>query len=121
MTPSELLTQARAKIATPGTWMKGRTAALKNGKVCLATDPKAVCFCANGALWAIGIPLGIEGSVTIKLATNALDQAATEMLTIDESGLRSHIALNDRDNTTHELVLNMFDRAIIIAKGLETT
>jgi hypothetical protein len=108
-----ILRAARARIADPAHWTKGAFARTANvslderGTGCNAVDPRATCWCAEGA---------------IRFVTND-DRHAHEAvgklleLAVDPGGRLSIATFNDSSGTTHADVLAAFDRAIAIAEG----
>lgn len=93
----KLLIEARAKIADPAHWTQGANARNSFHESCLSHDPRAICWCAQGAILSFRDPT--EGE-----AYTQLNNAAKELTNY---GLTS---LND--TTDHATVLKMFDIAI---------
>ena len=99
MNELEILIAARALIATPESWIKGRSAQDANGVPAGPFDEGACKFCTVGAM------------------TCASGQTLTEARA---SILRAHLPkpfdnlvnFNDHPDTTHADVLALFDRAI---------
>lgn len=84
----QLLTEARAKIADPKNWIKGR----------FVVDD---CYCSVGAVYMSAV--GEDNRAFRMEAIKALRVAA---------GVESVIDFNDAETTSHADVLAMFDKAI---------
>jgi len=101
---------AKAIIEKPENWTKGSFARSATGGAVPTDDPEAVCFCALGAC----LKSSPKGPFSDNL--QELIQAATELGSneSDEASLRGITWIND--NSGHEAVMKMFDRAIELAK-----
>lgn len=99
MTAAELLRAAKAKIEDPEHWCQGSYACDENGNGTYSRDSRAHSWCAVGALFS----MAQNFSVTSNLRMAALEQ-----------GYRSISYLNDE--STHENVMKMYDRAIEFAE-----
>lgn len=108
MTTRELLINARALIAHPRNWCK-RTERRKS--LLGMTDQ----FCSIGAIKVVG-PDPIYSDAAIKAADPSVTIYSDALHLLDIAawclGYSSAIQLNDDPYTTHELVLEMFDKAI---------
>jgi hypothetical protein len=110
------LIAARALIAEPAQWTTLASARLANGTSCSPWDVGAVCFCMFGTVDRVAKPSPTDPTphpttnITDRL-TQALDDALLPEFdgwTLDE--------FNDDPNTTHEMVLAVYDRAIEAAQ-----
>lgn len=102
MNLKEILTNARAKIERPETWIKGDDARDAVGKVVTPSDLAACRFCAYGALHAAaGGRVASGESYACLMAL----KPASEM----HDGLQDY---NDDPATTHRDILDLFDKAI---------
>lgn len=97
------LREAKELISDPKHWAQGAAARDARGEQCPIKSNVAVAFCAYGACEHVG-------DVTVM---NFLDRAALTLC-----GRANAVALNDAVNTTHELVMQMFDMAIAEAEAL---
>ncbi len=99
MTPLQILTAARNKIAKPEHWTQGESCRNSSGQPCAAQV--ATCFCSIGA---IGTVAGEDWEA---------EQAAMDMLrrAIDPSRPLLGLATFN-DTHTHAEVLAAFDKAI---------
>lgn len=102
MSLKEILTNARAKIERPETWIKGDDARDAVGKVVTPNDAAACQFCAYGALLA-----GAIGHVGVSAAYGCL--MALKPTSEMHDGLQDY---NDDPATTHRDILDLFDKAI---------
>jgi hypothetical protein len=120
-----LLTQARAKIAEPKHWTKGAAARDDYGITVLAKGQDAVCFCSFGAL-AVTAPADNSDRYSpqwpaVHTAGASLDEALNQLhpdrrpcIQDDDGEHALYVHFNDDANTTHEMVLALFDKAIEI-------
>ncbi|WP_316196633.1 hypothetical protein [Bradyrhizobium sp. SZCCHNS3053] len=113
---SEILTVARALIADPDHWTKWSHARDNTGQGVPPLDPRAVCFCADGAL------MRAAGTVS----GQAYMDASLEMVHAcrDLTGSGDYVTVNDGSARyagllPHQAILASFDRAIERAKLLE--
>lgn len=104
MTTLETLVAARDIIAK-GAWTKGCAARDGSGEPVSATDPRAVCWCAWGALMHVGKP---------SLGAERLFQAL-DILPVNGSML--HPLFDWNDGATREEVVAAFDRAIELERA----
>lgn len=98
MTPAEELMAARDLISDPRNWTRHALARNSGGFSVSVISPYAVKFCVNGALCRAS-----TGDVI-----SYLTKAANDL------GYPDTVTLNDESN--HETVMEMFDRAIRLAK-----
>ena len=110
MKTSEILIAAKALIDEPGKWTQGAAARDANGRAIEAEEPysAAVCFCSIGALDASTqdcFTAFIDGKRFLKKAIS----------------LRDVVYFNDTHTHTHAEVMQMWDRAIELAKAEEET
>jgi hypothetical protein len=96
---ADILRAARKRIEDPAHWTKGTFARDSDGFAVKVESPRAVCFCAIGAVYAA------FGKGDIVGARDYLDGAA---------GMRVVVDINDHG--THADVLALFDRAIALAE-----
>lgn len=102
-TVKEALIRAKEKIRTPDQWTKGALHRMRSGQpTAIAED--AVCHCMIGAIDA-AVPIA-----HIKLRNECKDAIrpilSRNYLSFSISGF------NDDPETTHAMVLNVFDKAI---------
>ncbi|MGZ8887966.1 MAG: DUF6197 family protein [Halobacteriota archaeon] len=102
MKNSEILIAARAKLDTPEKWTQGACWRDAQGNEPEQPDT-AVCFCTFGAVEAVTD----EGY----MAHSFLDTVV--------EGVASSIDYNDTLGRKHEEILDMFDKAIALAKQEE--
>lgn len=104
MTPKEILIAAQAKIEAPERWVKGKFASLADGRKCYPDNERAVCFCAEGAVFASGARWAAKAKALRFLRDVAVGD---EFTSIPD--------WNDAPDRTHAEVLAAFDRAIAAA------
>ena len=98
MTTLEVLKKARDLISTPDKWTKGAVARDRHGFAVEPYAQMAVCWCSVGALErAVGANLNVYYAAFAVLRKQH-----------DESV----VSFNDDPNTTHQDVLDLFDRTI---------
>lgn len=104
----EALKATKALIDTPKKWTKGALARAESGEPIYTDDPEAVCFCLHGAVNRVS---GHQEH----LRRGAKDKIA---LAIDTMYPGYGIAeFNDSSETTHEMMLELLDKAIDAAEG----
>lgn len=108
ITTVEILKAARARIAEREHWVTGIRACGPQGGRVGPRSPRAVAWCASGALVASSPP---DDWLVFDLAYDILEVAAIEF------GYESIEELNDA--ASHVLVIRMFDRAIELASARE--
>lgn len=97
----EVLVKAKELLSDPEKWYKGYFAVNKNGKNVSSISDKAYKWCMTGALSKV-CPYDVDAR-----------HAAIDQLTFT---LREGIpGFNDAPDTTHQDVMNAFDKAIIDA------
>lgn len=99
-TALEILTEARALIATPERWTQGSDAKDAEGDPSFADDGNAVCWCAVGAINKVVATPGEQDGAASRLAAH-LGMAFSNVP-----------EFNDHRFTDHADVLSLFDRAI---------
>jgi hypothetical protein len=109
MKVSEILEQARAKLAAPGGWGQGVFARNKEGIEVGTSAQDAVCFCGSGAVKNACRNLSTTYEYTI--AREYLRQIISV-----KYGFCDIITFNDAAGRTVEEVLEVFDDAIKLAK-----
>lgn len=104
----EILQAARARIADRRHWVVGMRACGARGGMVNPRSPRAVAWCASGALlWASRSKYAVsmyEAYEILEVAAIALDYESVEKL---------------NDAASHVLVMRMFDRAIEIGAERE--
>lgn len=116
-TAKEILIEARAKIQNPENWTKGVYARAKSGKETLPNSKDAVSYCSIGAIFSV---LNFSSSVDscyisyqqqkeYYVAFASLTDCMSE---ISGSRVLTLSLFNDDPNTTHEEILDLFDRSI---------
>lgn len=106
-TPRETLQQARDLVAQPDGWVKQANAVTDLGLYVEPVDPKAVAYCASGAIQAV---TGMWGSHDYHVAARKLAQQIDPERAAEPD--RVIVQWNDSDDTTVEDVIAAFDRAI---------
>lgn len=95
----EALQAARDLIADPEHWTQGTLARDERGWTASTDSPKAVMFCARGAIYRVSPGLSVIVACDVALKP-AIEGVGYERLT----------ALND--STDHATVLAMFDKTL---------
>lgn len=108
----EILQKAQDLIRDPANWVQGNYAATRSGNPIGVLEGPACRFCTMGAVAKV---MGISGvSAENSHAARLLDEAAQEMVYY----VNGAVEFNDRAN--HANVMDMFERAIALAKaGME--
>ncbi len=108
-----VLEGARALIADPQNWTRGCLAANENGWPCGPEEPGATRFCAIGATWA-SAERAERAGLDPKRAAVARVRAELALYAVAPlvPGLTSVQSYNDRPQTTHADILQLFDRAL---------
>ena len=120
MKTSDALTEIRSLIATQDRWLRFSYAQDEDGAECEPIDPLACSFCLAGArVWAKENIPGVGD--THKEQIFHIQEAIAEYTPVLVAGIISSVAFNDHDDTTHEDVLAVLDRAIENARLLEST
>lgn len=129
MSVVELLAQARELITEPGAWVQGAFARDEKGYAVDSTSPAACAWCTVGALRAVtmaGLPASDEDNkVYHARSAIAARGVAVKDMRPAVAWLREAAGLgavaggsggvsdwNDAPSTTHDQVLDVFDRAI---------
>lgn len=98
-----VLRKAREVLSKKGSWIQGTYATTKHGRKVDPTDPKAVRFCALGAVHRVA---------STRTKSAALDRLER---TVGSLGWGMYTAAyNDQIGRTQEEVLDLFDLAIAI-------
>ena len=103
---AQVLREAKAKIAEPGAWARGRFAYYECGDAAGPDYPEATCWSALGAAMAVACPASV-----LCAAVDALHQA------VCKRGFDRIAHFNDHPDTTHEMVLSAYDDAIALAES----
>lgn len=111
----DVLKAARAKITNPENWMKGFYAKTPDGGETVGTNPEATCFCALGAIESVTGILHLYNGWPDR-AVVFLNKVVKEVQPEDVN-YRNVAEYND--NSTHEQVLAVFDKAITLAENEE--
>lgn len=114
MKTSEILTKARELIDTPDKWTQRFYARDEHNASVTVGDDSAVCFCSLGAVHrAAGTdPISNnDGAIRASSAIIALGQQTGRSLG-DHSMFARKAVMLFNDNSNHDAVLAMFDRAI---------
>ncbi|MGO7308731.1 hypothetical protein ACCS91_33290 [Rhizobium ruizarguesonis] len=109
MIPHEILTAGRELLSNPDHWTKGVLARDKKGESIGPFDPKASCFCTIGAIHKV---VGPQQSELKRQVVGYLIEALDTVHKV--SAVVS--AFNDHPKTSHEQVLELWDKAIEIAR-----
>lgn len=131
--PSDILKQAKEYISDENNWTKGYSARTTVNK---PTDPwkdDAFCFCASGALrkaYAMSIEppinlsmteviLNLRGNSHLKTTVGYLNACVPLKSASNCYGFSGNffIYYNDSKTTTHQDILDLFDRAIQLAES----
>ena len=97
--PSQMLESAKRRISLPQNWCKGEQARDRQGRAVPYFSARAEQFCMAGALFREG-----QG---FSSAWPFLNRAV---------GYKGVGFVNDDSSTTHDDVLNIYDKAIALAK-----
>lgn len=120
MKNSEILIKAKEIIADPASWRRVHRATDRNGKVVPATSKSAVCFCAVGAVErALNFksPINDDDAVYRLDVVKILDSVVQNLKNYGNPNFIWQF--NDRHATKHADVLDVFDKAIRVAKAKE--
>jgi hypothetical protein len=116
---SETLKKAKEKIKSPYSWTKD---SLVKGlysdgtlRECHLDDEIACCWCSIGAVMAV-VPDGSSYEFTgnVARAVSILNDICRQ-----ENGFNNVAVFNDSPDTTHQDVMEVFDRAIEVAERRE--
>ncbi len=99
----EKLKAARELLARPNGWTTEAAARDATGRAVFTDSASAVCFCAYGAMWAVGVP--------------ASDITPEELLLEQAIDGEMIAAWNDTTGRTQAEVVAAFDRAIALAEA----
>lgn len=108
ITTVEILKAARARIADRRRWVVGMRACGRRGGEVDPRSPRAVAWCASGALLS-----AIRSKYAVSL-TEAYDILEAAAIALDYESIEE---LNDA--ASHVMVMRMFDRAIAMATADE--
>lgn len=115
MKVSDILRDAKARISIPSCWAKGQLAYGSDGRATDFYDPEACKWCAVGSVWAT-----IYANTTSEFSSVATLTILNEAAAATDSTM-SLPQLNDHPDTTHEGIMEFFDRAIELAVADEAT
>lgn len=127
MTALQMLKDGRALIADRGNWTQGSYARMSRDNEgiypigCSSSSPTAVCWCSAGALSKQAYEMDEHGEIFGKSPSHrdAYDHAyslLTRSVILVTDGQFVSIE-NYNDSHSHELVLGIWDYAIILAGG----
>ncbi|MBC2806583.1 hypothetical protein C3Y94_025875 [Rhizobium ruizarguesonis] len=109
MTPHEILAAGRELLSNPDHWTKGAPARDRKGESIIPYDPKATCFCTIGAIHKVVGPQQLElKRQVVGYLIEALDTGHKVSAILS--------AFNDHPKTSHDQVLELWDKAIEIAR-----
>jgi hypothetical protein len=111
MTTLEVLKHARETLSDRANWTRNTMARDTDGHPC--RYQYGVSFCSLGALWRHASSIRVSYEI-IRAAERLLCKAIGGSLETVEGSI-AHF--NDSPDTTHEMVLNAYDRAIELAEG----
>lgn len=109
---TQVIERARDLVADRGTWTSHALARRANSEACQPTDPRAVRFCAFGALVRAAYDLTNSGEQAQRLAdlaaaelvgTKAPERAYMDLYCINDGGSRS---------SARKAVLGLFEKAL---------
>lgn len=105
MKKSEILIKSKELISNPKNWTQGMFARDEYGTPVPSISENACSWCSAGAV--------------IKVANN-IYVAISLFALLEKSISRAIAPFNDNPESTHEDIMNMFDKAIELAKAEET-
>ena len=111
---SYTLAQARALIADPKHWAKHVSARNAENQKTGIYEPDAVCFCASAAVLRVS-RTAKDPYLLATVCLRILDTHARDLARHSKNAGRwscDTVSFNDNDLTTHEEILDLFDRAI---------
>lgn len=117
-TAAEIIKQAKALLSDPKKWIKGTYARNRLGASKLGWESGAVAFCTLGALQNItghqpyGTPAGLK-------ATDYIVHAAKRLFPGNSRSIYSIPGFNDDLRTTHEDLMQVLDKAELMARSGE--
>lgn len=98
----EFYTAAKSLIDTPDKWLKNMLVADEDGKPTDLGSREATKFCALGALFHIGI--------------SQKDKSWFSADWESKAGVCNIVSFNNNPNTTHQMMMDAFDRVIAKSK-----
>ena len=105
---SETLRAARKLIEKPENWCKGQNARNAAGEKVLACSVDATRWCIVGAMRNVGATFDGPQRKAYQALLDVLDPTASLRVVPD---------FNDHPDTTHAMVLDLFDRAIAMVEA----
>jgi hypothetical protein len=111
----DVLRAARERISDPERWTKGESAKNAQGEWTTASASDACRWCAVGAVWCEAGATLMPGSPEIK-ALNAAVRDLDGRRGVGEVSGWPVARFNDSKRTDHGEVLDLFDRAIELAR-----
>lgn len=115
---TQLLIKARAKLVPFKNHTRGELARGPDGLKRLPNDPEAVCWCALGALyWASDTGDLTPTNDAQRKCYDKLAAVSRDMMKSEARSPQSNSITVINDSSGHAAVLQMYNRAIILAKG----
>ncbi len=100
----DLLVEAFKLIQNPNNWIKGHNALAANGLPIDVFDPRAVCFCSEGAL--------IRASAKLQSSSSDYWEAKEALVNAAPLWHRTKPLFRVNDAVTHEQLVEMWNQAI---------
>lgn len=111
--PLNFLTGIRELLTNPKKWTKDVEARLEDGSHTHATDPKAVCFCLQGAAIKVACPGDSQEHAQAGLKARALTALLQEYRAFNSGPKESVVWMfNDAEGRTHADILKFLDTRI---------
>jgi len=105
-TPADILREAKRLIEEKG-WTQGTYARDSRGEACDWNGATALCFCAEGAMFAAAEALRADAGA----------ECAAGFLIEQVTPAPSIVAYNDQPGRSREDVIAIFDKAIALAEA----
>jgi len=112
MRTKEILTRAKEIITDPKRWAKGYYAFNKHQQAVASSSPRAVCWCALGAIRKAVEDVTGAATCTTVFNTELADATLHMYNNLDQDRFCNISKFNDTPETTHEQILEFFDKAI---------
>lgn len=109
MSAAALLRRARATLTDPAQWTKGALARNAEGYGRPTDADDAVCYCLQGAIEVNALECDDGVGIAFGYLRKALIPTCPDIIPV-------HI-YNDAESTTHEDILVLLDRAIVLAES----
>lgn len=112
----EVIKASKKIIENPEHWIKGMGAANKDKKPCEPTDPKAVCWCLQGAFIKAATDLGFLNNPLdtkwVELENEIHRLSYNPILDHENAEAFNYMSINDWHKTTHEDVISLLDEML---------